>query len=83
MFPNVTGRLSYSSANDTKGAGYENGALYYAFPAQNVKTLTTSEGVNIPADPAVDASRANSSYSNAVSKPRVDSLQALALIRAY
>ena len=82
--PNILGRLSYLSANDARAAGYENGALYYAYPAQAVKMLSDYNIENkIPADPAIDASRVSSLYQNDLTEVRVNALFGLNLIRAF
>ena len=82
--PNIWGRLSYLCSNDARGAGYENGALYYAYPAQAVKMLTDYNIENkIPADPAIDASKCNSLYQEGLTEIRVNALYGLNLIRAF
>ena len=82
--PNITGRLSYIASYDPRAEGYEGGALYYAFPHQEVKTLTEYKTENqIPADPAIDASRVSSLYQNDLSEVRVNALFGLNLIRAF
>ena len=82
VFPNNKGRLSYLSANDSRGQGYENGSMYYAFASQNVKTLVSMEETAIPADPAIDLSRGNSLY-GASETMQPAGLYGLCLIRAY
>ena len=82
--PNITGRLSYMASDDPSGEGYEGGALYYAFPHQEVKTLTEYKTENqIPADPAIDLSRSNSLYQDGLNEVRVNALYGLNLIRAF
>lgn len=83
MSPNSKGRLSYLSANDARGQGYDGGSMYYAFSSQNVKTLVSMEETGIPADPAIDLSRGNSIYRNEVSTVQPESMRALVLVRAY
>lgn len=80
--PNITGRLSYMASDDPRGEGYEGGALYYAFPHQEVKTLTEYKTENqIPADPSIDLSRSNSIYQEGLNEVRVNGLFGLFLIR--
>lgn len=82
--PNIRGRLSYMSANDPRAEGYENGALYYAYSAQEVKSLTEYNTDNkIPADPAIDASKCNSLYQDGLTDVRVNALYGLNLIKAF
>lgn len=84
QFPNIWGRLSYLCANDARATGYENGALYYAYPAQEVKMLSDYNIENkIPADPAIDASKCNSLYQEGLTEIRVNALYGLNLIRAF
>ena len=69
---------------DPRAEGYEGGALYYAFPHQEVKTLTEYKTENqIPADPAIDLSRSNSLYQDGLNEVRVNALFGLSLIRAF
>ena len=77
------GRLSYLSANDSRGQGYDGGSMYYAFASQNVKTMVSMQEENIPADPAIDLSRSNSLYQDGLNEVRVNALFGLHLIRAY
>ena len=81
--PNSKGRLSYLSANDSRGQGYDGGSMYYAFASQNVKTMVSMQEENIPADPAIDLSRSNSLYQDGLNEVRVNALFGLHLIRAY
>lgn len=83
-YPNITGRLSYIASDDPRAEGYEGGALYYAFPHQEVKALTEYKTDNqIPADPAIDLSRCNSLYQNNLNEVRVNAVFGLNLIRAF
>lgn len=81
--PNSKGRLSYLSANDSRGQGYDGGSMYYAFASQNVKTMVSMQEENIPADPAIDLSRSNSLYQDGLNEVRVNALFGLSLIRAF
>ena len=81
--PNSKGRLSYLSANDSRGQGYDGGSMYYAFASQNVKTMVSMQEENIPADPAIDLSRSNSLYQDGLSEVRVNALFGLNLIKAF
>ena len=84
VVPNIWGRLSYLCANDARATGYENGALYYAYPAQEVKMLSDYNIENkIPADPAINASKCNSLYQEGLTEIRVNALYGLNLIRAF
>jgi len=70
------------ASDDPRAEGYEGGALYYAFPHQEVKTLTEYKTENqIPADPAIDLSRSNSIYQEGLNEVRVNGLFGLFLIR--
>ena len=72
------------AANDHEGAGYEGGALYYAYHDQKVKTqYDYSDSYRIPADPAIDASKCNSLYQAELNEVRVNALFGLNLIRAF
>ena len=72
------------ASDDPRAEGYESGALYYAFPHQEVKTLTEYKTENqIPADPAIDLSRSNSLYQDGLNEVRVNALYGLNLIRAF
>lgn len=72
------------AANNPEGAGYEDGALYYAYPDQKVKTqYDYSDSYRIPADPAIDASKCNSLYQAELNEVRVNALFGLNLIRAF
>lgn len=72
------------ASDDPSGEGYGGGALYYAFPHQEVKTLTEYKTENqIPADPAIDLSRSNSLYQDGLNEVRVNALYGLNLIRAF
>ena len=72
------------ASDDPSGEGYEGGALYYAFPHQEVKTLTEYKTQNlIPPDPAIDLSRSNSLYQDGLNEVRVNALYGLNLIRAF
>lgn len=83
--PNITGRITYSAANDPRASSYDGAsALYYAYPDQAVKTQYDYSTENkIPADPAIDASRVSSLYQNDLTEVRVDALFGLNLIRAF
>lgn len=81
--PNSKGRLSYLSANDSRGQGYDGGSMYYALASQNVKTMVSMQEENIPADPAIDLSRSNSLYQDGLNEVRVNALFGLSLIRAF
>lgn len=81
--PNSKGRLSYLSANDSRGQGYDGGSMYYAFASQNVKTMVSMQEENIPADPAIDLSRSNSLYQDGLNEVRVNALFGLNLIKAF
>ena len=74
--PNITGRITYSAANDPRADSYDgNSALYYAYPDQAVKTQYDYSTENkIPADPAIDASRSSSLYQNGLTEVRVNAL---------
>ena len=83
-YPNITGRLSYTAAYDPRAAGYEGGALYYAFLHQEVKTLTEYKTENqVLADPAIDLNKCNSLYQNDLNEVRVNAVYGLNLIRAF
>ncbi len=72
------------ASDDPRAEGYEGGALYYAFPQQEVKTVTEYKTENqIPADPAIDLSRSNSLYQDGLNEVRVNALYGLNLIRAF
>lgn len=72
------------ASDDPRAEGYEGGALYYAFPHQEVKTLTEYKTDNqIPADPAIDLSKCNSLYQNNLNEVRVNAVFGLNLIRAF
>lgn len=83
--PNITGRITYSAANDPRASSYDGAsALYYAYPDQAVKTQYDYSTENkIPADPAIDASRVSSLYQNDLTEVRVNALFGLNLIRAF
>ena len=81
--PNSKGRLSYQSANDSRGQGYDGGSMYYAIASQNAKTTVSMQEANIPADPAIDLSRSNSLYQDGLNEVRVNGLFSLFLIRSY
>lgn len=85
VFPNITGRITYSAANDPRASSYDGAsALYYAYPDQAVKTQYDYSTENkIPADPAIDASRVSSLYQNDLTEVRVNALFGLNLIRAF
>lgn len=57
--------------------------MYYAIASQNVKTMVSMQGENIPADPAIDLSRNNSLYQDGLNEVRVNALFGLSLIRAF
>ena len=83
--PNITGRITYSAANDPRASSYDGAsALYYAYPDQEVKTQYDYSTENkIPADPAIDASRVSSLYQNDLTEVRVNALLGLNLIKAF
>lgn len=83
--PNITGRITYSAANDPRASSYDGAsALYYAYPDQAVKTQYDYSTENkIPADPAIDASRVSSLYQNDLTEVRVNALLGLNLIKAF
>ena len=83
--PNITGRITYSAANDPRADSYDgNSALYYAYPDQAVKTQYDYSTENkIPADPAIDASRSSSLYQNGLTEVRVNALFGMYLIRSH
>lgn len=82
--PNISGRLSYIAANDSRAAAYPGSALTYPFNDQHTKTSYVLDyDSSIPADIAIDASLHSSVYQNGITVVQPLSLRSLALIRAY
>ena len=61
QLPNIQGSIDYISAHAKNADGY--GAMYYYLPTGNALTSKT-DSYNIPANPAIDASRSNAIYTN-------------------
>ncbi len=81
VFPNIKGVLTYIATHDKRASGV--GALFYAVETSTNHGLVSSETREWKADPTVDASRSSALYKDGLTEVRVNSLRALALIRAY